>query len=248
MPPIALAGAPELRAITPLPAGERTPGDLRYDRGARPAVAKGSPVRLDRFRRPSAAAAVAAAAAVLALGACGTSFNAQTNQRYQAGIGADLRDSPVQVLGALLVSDEEGNATLSATLLNKSGTDQRLTDARLVDSDGKELELTSTSPEDLVLTADTTRTLGSVSNDNEAQQSKVYTTSDVTPGLYYTLALTFDEAGEVEIHLPSVVRSAIYEDVAPAPTASEDAPQPEGAEPEGTGPTSDTEGEDHEAQ
>lgn len=174
-------------------------------------------MRLDRFRRPSAA--VAAAVAVLALGACGTSFNAQTNQQYQAGIGADLRDSPVQVLGAMLVSDDDGNATLSATLLNKSGSDQRLTDVRLVDGQGTELELSSTSPEDLVLTDQTSRTLGSVSNDNEAQQSKVYTTTGVEPGRYYTLTLTFDEAGEVEIYLPAVRRNAIYDDVVPAPTS-----------------------------
>lgn len=207
-------------------------------------------MRLDRFRRPSAA--VAAAAVVLALGACGTSFDAQTNQRYQAGIGADLRDSPVQVLGAMLVSDEDGNATLSATLLNKSGTDQRLTDVRLVGSDGEELELTSTSSEDLVLTDQTARTLGSVSDDNEAQQSKVYTTSGVTPGLYYTLTLTFDEAGEVEIYLPSVVRNAIYDDVAPAPTSAEEAAEEAGQAETGTEgespePSSTTGGSEDEA-
>ncbi|GAA1740391.1 hypothetical protein [Aeromicrobium alkaliterrae] len=173
-------------------------------------------MRLDRHRRPLTATAVVAL--VLTAGACGTSFNAQTNQQYQASIGADDRDADVQVLGGLLVTGENGSATLSATLINTTDTDQRLTSVTLVSSDGIELAVASSDSDDLVIAPGEARTLGLVDDETQRLPSKIYTVFGIEPvGLYYTLTLTFADAGEIAINIPSVARNEIYADVALPP-------------------------------
>lgn len=175
-------------------------------------------VRLPRHRRTLVATAVVAA--VLSTGACGTSFNAQTNQQYQAAVGADDREADIQVLNALLVVSTNGAATLSATLVNKTDSDQRLTSATLVDGEGNELELVSTDSEDLEIVPGQARTLGQTEEAARQSPSKVYTTSGIDLiGLYYTLTLTFNGADDVEIRIPSVTRTSVYADVALPPGA-----------------------------
>ncbi|MFT4298363.1 MAG: hypothetical protein QM597_01810 [Aeromicrobium sp.] len=175
-------------------------------------------MRLDRYRRTTLAAVAVAAA--LTAGACGTSFDAQTNQQYQAGIGADERGTDVQVLGALLVANEDGSATLSGTLVNTTDTDQRLTTVTLADADGTQFVLASDDEEELLVAPGQARTLGMAEADSDQQASKVYTTTGIDhPGLYYTLTLTFADAGEVTISIPSVARNSIYAGVALPPGA-----------------------------
>lgn len=175
-------------------------------------------MRLPRHRRFLAATTVAVA--TLSAGACGTSFDAQTNQQYQAAVGADDRAADVQVLHALLVVSTNGGATLSATLVNKTDTDQRLTSATLVDGEGNELELVSTDTEDLEIAPGQARTLGQTEEAARQSPSKVYTTSGVEDiGLYFTLTLSFDGADDVEIAIPSVTRTSVYADVALPPGA-----------------------------
>ncbi len=184
----------------------------RVARSLRKALA----VRLDRHRRSLAATAVAAA--VLLTGGCGTSFNAQTNQQYQASVGADDRDADVQVLAALLVTGQDGSATLNATLINKTDRDQRLVSVTLVAGDGTELEVATTDQEDLVIAPGEARTLGLVDDGSQRLKSKIYTTSGIeTVGLNYTLTLTYSDAGEVELPIPSVARNTQYADVALPP-------------------------------
>ncbi len=165
-------------------------------------------------------AATAVVAAVLAAGGCGTSFNAQTSQQYQAGTGADSRSTPVQVLAALAVVSADGSATLSATLINTTDTDQRLTSVTLTAADGTELAVTSADVEELTIAPGQTRTLGRVDDGTHDHKSKIYTVAGIEPvGAYYTLTLTFADAGEVTIDIPTVRRSAAYADVALPPGA-----------------------------
>lgn len=70
-------------------------------------------------RRPSRA--LAAAALVLAapaLAACG--FNVQTDQQYQAAVGVDNRTATIDVLNAVIVSEEDGAGAFVATFVNNS--------------------------------------------------------------------------------------------------------------------------------
>ncbi len=175
-------------------------------------------MRHARLRRTLSATAVTAA--VLTAGACGTSFDAQTNQQYQASIGADDRAADVQVLSGLLVTSIDGSATLSGTLINTTDTDQRLTSITLTDADGQELELVTTDTDDLVIAPGQARTLGLVDDGSKQLPSAIYTTTGIdTIGLYFTLTLSFDDADEVEIKIPSVTRNTIYADVALPPGA-----------------------------
>jgi hypothetical protein len=84
-----------------------------------------SPVR----RRGLSAAALAVTAG-LTLGACGTSFGAQTNQVYQPAVGANARGD-VDSHNTQLVGNSDGSATLSAALVNNLDDDQTLTSIKV---------------------------------------------------------------------------------------------------------------------
>jgi hypothetical protein len=63
--------------------------------------------------------AIVCAVAFLGLAACG--FDDQTNQQYQAAVGANHRGA-IDVLDALFVLNEDGSATLSATVINHTSS------------------------------------------------------------------------------------------------------------------------------
>ncbi|EFQ84678.1 hypothetical protein HMPREF0063_10019 [Aeromicrobium marinum DSM 15272] len=166
-------------------------------------------MRHERLRRSSAAAATALA--LTTLGACGTSFDAQVNQPYQAGIGADLRATDVQVLGALFVENFDGSGTFSGTLLNTTERVQDLTGFTVTDGEGTELEVSSDGG-DLSLPVRRAVQLG-------IEDSKVFFAEDVEAGRYYTITLSFDGAADVEIRVPAVTRNDIYSTVVTPLTA-----------------------------
>lgn len=182
-----------------------------------------------RLRRTIAA--VAAVVAVLGTSACSmrtTGFDAQTNFQYQAGIGADQRDTDVQVLGALLVVNDDGTATLSATLLNTTDDVQQLTGVSVIGPDGNAIEV-ETAGDLLDVPVRRAVQLG-------VEDSLVaFLAAPVETGRYHTVTLSFSDAEDVEIAIPSVVRTAIYDPVvappgstAPADDAAAEAEAEEG--------------------
>jgi hypothetical protein len=65
-------------------------------------------------------AAAAACALALALSGCTqTGFSAQTNAGYDPGVGSNEAFGDVATLAVLVVSEEEGEGTLSATLTHR---------------------------------------------------------------------------------------------------------------------------------
>lgn len=159
-------------------------------------------------------AALVAVVATFALGACSmkfTGFDAQTNQQYQAGVGADARDTDVQVLGALLVVNGDDTATLSATLINTTGSVQQLTGIRVADNTGAEV-LVRTTRDLLDLPVGRAVQLGT-----EGGKVAVLA-APVDAGLYFTLTLSFAGAADVEIRIPSVVRNSTH-DIVVGPSA-----------------------------
>ena len=68
------------------------------------------------LRRSIAAATVALAVPVLS--ACGSNFNAPTDQVYNPVVGVNDRTGTVDVLHALVVSGEDGSGTVIAGLVN----------------------------------------------------------------------------------------------------------------------------------
>jgi copper(I)-binding protein len=82
-------------------------------------------VMTSRRLRRGLAGCVAALATALVAG-CSTSFDAQTNQIYQSGIGSNNRDGDVYVLDALVVTNGTALGTISAGLVNEVAGDDAL--------------------------------------------------------------------------------------------------------------------------
>ncbi len=145
-----------------------------------------------------------AAAALLTLGACG--FDAQTNQQYQAAVGANAHGD-VDVLNALLVANEDGSATVSASLVNNTDSEQSLTSVTVTTMDGKELTVRGLSDE-LPLPEGTLANLG-LSSDVGGFQ----VTEGAEPGYYLKTTFSFTNSSPVTIETPVVARTAEYDKV-----------------------------------
>jgi len=161
-------------------------------------------------RRRRLAATALATTALLALGACGTGFSAQTNQVYQAGTGANHRGE-MDVLNTLLVSNDDGSATLSAGIVNNSKDVQELTGVTATTLDDKPLEVSSTDKY-VSLPVDSLTTIGGV-----ADAGGFAILKGATAGAYVKVTLTFGDAAPVTIEAPVVARTAEYESVGGAP-------------------------------
>lgn len=161
-----------------------------------------------RRRRLSAATLVAIAG--LTLSACGTGFDAQTNQVYQPAVGANARGD-VESHNTQLVENGDGSATLSAAVVNTLEDDQTLTGVEVANEDGE--SLTVRAPKiALPLASGQLVTLGGVDTEG------VYVvTEGAEPGDYVTITLSFSDSAPLEIQAPVVARAdhaGEYDDVA----------------------------------
>jgi len=173
-------------------------------------------------RRRRIAATALATTALLSLGACGTSFNAQTSKVYQAAVGADHRGE-LDVMNTQLVANEDGSATLAASIVNNTKTKQQLQSITATTLSGEELQVSSaTTP--LELEPDVGTIVGAV-----ASPSIFAVTKGAEAGHYVRLTLTFSNAAPVTLEAPVVTRTAEYDQVATAP-----APEPTPTDAEST--------------
>lgn len=157
-------------------------------------------------RRRRLAATALAVTAGLTLGGCGTGFNAQTNQVYQAGVGANHRGE-MDVLNTLLVANDDKSATLSAAIVNNSGSEQSLSSVTVTTLTDEKLTVRdATSP--VQLPQDALSPVGAT----EAGGFRV--TDGATAGSYVKVTLTFSDAAPVTIQAPVVARTAQYAGVA----------------------------------
>lgn len=172
---------------------------------------------MSTVRRRRLAATALATTALLALGGCGTGFSAQTNQVYQAGVGANHRGD-IDVLNTLFVANEDGSATLSAAIVNNTGAKDKLTSVTVTTLDDKQLQVSGSKDVDLpagdLKTAD-----------------GFFISKGATAGDYVKVTLEFDDTAPVTIEAPVVTRSEEYADVASAP---EPTPTPTPTETEST--------------
>ena len=74
-----------------------------------------------RSQRRSLALAAGSLLLAAQLSACG--FNNATDEIYQSSAGVDYRKGPLDVLSAVVVSDQEGSGTFIATFSNNSAED-----------------------------------------------------------------------------------------------------------------------------
>lgn len=185
-------------------------------------------------RRPLAAASLAVVTA-LALTGCGTSFDAQTNQQYQPGEGANVKGD-VDSMNTLLVTNPDGSATLSAALQNNLDEEQTLSSVTVTTLDDEELEVEAPD-EQLPLKPGFLTTLGG------SDPAGVFIVPEDAPdGLYVKVTLTFSDSPPVTVEAPVVPRTSEYATVVEAPekdssseTADEDSTEPTSTEDTTTG-------------
>ncbi len=178
---------------------------------------------MSTVRRRRLAATALATTALLALGGCGTSFKAQTNQVYQAAVGADHRGE-MDVLNTLVVANADGSATLSTSIVNNTDSEQELSSVTATDLKGQELPIASPKLAPQPLPAGILSTVGGASDTRSFR-----ITEGATAGDYVRLTLTFTgptagtTAAPVTIEAPVVPRTAEYEKVVGAgtPTAAD---------------------------
>ncbi|MCW2747321.1 MAG: hypothetical protein JWP10_463 [Nocardioidaceae bacterium] len=168
-------------------------------------------MRLPRHRR--VALSVVACAAALLLSSCGDirGFNYQTNAVYDASVGTNVRGTPVEVLNGLFVANDDGTATFSGGLLNKSGQVQTIQKVTAVTDEGIDVPITLAGP--LSLTESTLYTTGTTAD-------IVLDSGEVKAGDFVEVTFTFDEAADVTANVPVVERVAMYDDVAEGPDVS----------------------------
>lgn len=167
-------------------------------------TAKAGAVRPLR-RRPIATAVVAAAAA-LALGGCSdTNFSAQTNQAYQAGIGAN-HQGDIDVLNTLLVANPDGSATVSAGVVNHNEGEDAVTGVTATTLAGDTLTVND-ADKDLALPSESIVPLGKEGG------AGVYTVDGAPIGQYVRLTVSFADSASVTIEAPVVTRGEYYDDI-----------------------------------
>ena len=165
---------------------------------------------MSTVRRRRIAATALATTALLALGACGTGFSAQTNQVYQAGVGANHRGD-IDVLNTLFVTNDDGSATLSASIVNNTDSADELSSVEVTTLDGKTLEVDSTEKK-LPLKRGIASVVGGA-----ADAGGFWISKGATAGDYVKVTLSFNKTAPITIEAPVVTRTAQYADVASAP-------------------------------
>lgn len=154
---------------------------------------------MSSLRRRRLSAAALAVTAGLTLSACGTGFDAQTNQVYQPAVGANERGE-VEAHNAQLVGNSDGSATLSVAVVNTLDEEQTLLSVEVSDAEGETLTVTAPKAP-LPLPGGALTTLGS------AEEGVYVVTEGAEPGDYVTVTLTFSESGPLTIETPVVARA-----------------------------------------
>lgn len=157
------------------------------------------------LRRPIAAVAAATAAVVLS-GCSNTNFSAQTNQQYQAAVGANVTGE-VDVLNTLLVANPDGTATISAGLVNHEADEDAVTGISAQTLSGENLPVTVVE-DGVTLPFDRLAPLG------REGEPGIYTVSGAQVGQYVRLIVSFENAPESTIEAPVVVRAEMYDEIA----------------------------------
>lgn len=144
---------------------------------------------------------------MLALGGCGTSFSAQTNQVYQPAVGANARGD-VDVLNTLLVANTDGSATISAGLQNNLDEADQLSSVSVTTLDDKPLNVRSPRIM-LPIEPGVLTTIGNV------KESAVFLVEEgAEEGAYVKVTFTFSTSAPLTIEAPVVARNAEYDGVA----------------------------------
>ena len=141
-------------------------------------------------------ALVCATTALAGAGACGSNFNAQTQQQYQAAEGISDREGDVYAINTLVVTVGEGNGTVVAALINQAATEDTLQSVTAADGD-KPMRVLPLPEGGIVLPSSRLVQL--------ASDAAVRIRSDtLRAGYFVTLTFTFANAAPLELDVPVV--------------------------------------------
>jgi len=151
-------------------------------------------------------------AATLTATGCASSFDAQTNQPYQPAEGVNDRSGEVYVISALVVTDDEGNGTAVAGLVNERAEPDTLRTVSATGPDGNSVSVTM--PDGPVEIPG--RELVQI-----GYEGLVRLESDtIEAGDYITLDFTFANAAPVQLEVPVVLAGSDYTDIPVGPVAT----------------------------
>lgn len=175
-------------------------------------------------RLPGRIAAVAVVAALPLAAGCAAGKGAQTQKQYQPGVGSDNRDGHVYALNLLVVGDDNGDGTLVGTLINQQDCPDYVIEIQAVDNAGGGIETSPFPPVEEIRTdcpvtaPDAGVALPSQEPAKFPDDAMFQLQADtVVPGTFITLTLRFAQAGELEIDVPVVAESPIYDGVEVSP-------------------------------
>ena len=150
-------------------------------------------------RTPGSRTAGLAAGTLLAtvlLSACDiTGMNAATNREYTPAAGANARDAAVDVLGAVIVSDQAGSGTFVATFVNNSATSAATVDSLTAAAGTPELKVGEFSSIDVPA-----RGLVNLADDDQG----IAVTGDFEAGRFVRVTIGLGDADQVTLNVPVV--------------------------------------------
>ena len=167
------------------------------------------------------ALAVFTFAAGLVLAGCGTGIDAQTAQAYDAAAGSNSRGGAVEVHNALFVDNDNGTATLSAAFLNKDTAAETLTGITVVNGEGEPVGAKLAEP----IPLDSANLYVSGKTADVLLRGSTFAAGD-----FLAVTFTFEDAAEISMDVPVVVRNEMYDDIADGPATPTATPETAAAE------------------
>ena len=151
--------------------------------------------------RTSARLLASAGALVLVTTLTSCGFDNATDRVYTPAAGVNDREGGVDVLGAVIVSAQEGSGTFIASFANNDQLEPATVDAVAGAGDDAELEVTDFEPIEIAPGALV----------NLATDGGIVLTGDFGPGDFVTLTVTFGDGDSVEVDIPTVTDCAEWE-------------------------------------
>ena len=179
--------------------------------------------------------------AVPALSSCGANFGAQTDQYYNPADGTSNRDGAVEVINAMIISDQPGSGRLIAALVNTGDTVADQFGAGSTDTGGTPSATPTTQPDaltgvagvgvdqsvtftleggDTTIPADGTLQLAS---DGSAVVGVSGDAERISPGDFVQVKFSFQNAQPATLQVPVLAPGTTYQDIpipSPSPSTS----------------------------
>lgn len=146
---------------------------------------------------------IGAVCAALVLSACGSNFDAQSQQPYQPAVGVSNRTGDVYAIDTLVVTNNNGDGTVVAALINQAQQDDTLREVSAVDNDGGALTVAPLPDTGLPLPSGQAVQLADSGAVRVSGKS-------LRAGYFITLTFTFAQAAPLEMQVPVVINSSTY--------------------------------------